>query len=131
MQIRRTTSSLFLSGALAFLGDEYPRWRLDDIASWFYLGFLGAWALLLLAGIVLAAAGSRRRLPLIGRLGGRGWVRQIARTGWTLLYLLAAFATAATLHALYLARPVGGRPPAVHLLYDDNATPRWLMALGG
>jgi hypothetical protein len=124
-------SFLLLSGALAFLGDEYPRWRLDEIATWLYVGFLAAWAFLLLAGIVLAAAGSRRRLPVVARLGGRRWVRQIAQAGWTLLYLLVALATGATLHALHLARPVGGRPPAVHILYDDSATPRWLMALGG
>jgi uncharacterized membrane protein len=82
-----------------------------------------------LAGLLLALAGSARRLPLAGRLAGRPRIRRIAflvNCGlWALAGLLIGLAT----HAAALCRTEG--PAPVCVLYDDmEVAPRWLFQLG-
>jgi hypothetical protein len=82
-----------------------------------------------LAGLLLALAGSSRRLPLVGRLAGRPRVRRIAFVINCGLWVLAALVVGLALHAAALCRTEG--PAPVCVLYDDmGAAPRWLFQLG-
>jgi uncharacterized membrane protein len=82
-----------------------------------------------LAGLLLALAGSSRRLPLVGRLAGRPRVRRIAFVINCGLWVLAGVVAGLALHAAALCRTDG--PAPVCVLYDDmGAAPRWLFQLG-
>jgi uncharacterized membrane protein len=89
-----------------------------------------AWLLLWLGELLLALVGSRRPLPLIGRVARRPLLLRIAFAGNVSLLVTAALTTVLALHASSLTRD-DDKPAAVYLLYDDMGfVPRWVMNLG-
>lgn len=88
------------------------------------------WLGSVLAGAMLAASGSLRPLPLVGRLARRPRCVRAAWLGNTLSLLLACFVAAAAAHASTFTRD-DGRPAELYVLYDDmGVIPRWVMNLG-
>jgi hypothetical protein len=90
---------------------------------------VAVWLLAWLAGVLMAAGGSRRPLPVVARLGGLRWVRRTGLIGATGLWLLAVALGGTALYADRVARPLDGRPAPLYILYDDTQAPRWVMAL--
>jgi hypothetical protein len=127
---------LGLSYLLVYRRDLYE--RLPPLGRWgapvrdvllfapVFLGWLIAW----LGGLMLALSGSRRTLPLIGRLARRPLLLRLAFAGNASLLAAAALTAAAALHASSLTRD-DDAPAAAYLLYDDmGVIPRWVMNLG-
>ncbi len=127
---------LGLSYLLVYRRDLYE--RLPSLGRWdapvrdvllFAPAFLG-WLLAWLGGLLLALFGSRRTLPLIGRLARRPLLVRLALAGNACLLATAALTIALALHACSLTRD-DDEPAAVYLLYDDmGIVPRWIMNLG-
>jgi hypothetical protein len=82
-----------------------------------FLGWLLAW----LAGLVLALFGSRRTVPLIGRLARRPRLLRLAFAGNASLLAAAARTTALALRAASFTRD-DDEPAAAYLLYDDRGS---------
>lgn len=128
---------LAISYLLVFRRDLYE--RLPSLGTWddpvrdvlliapVFLGWLLSW----LGGLMLALFGSRRVLPLIGRLARRPFLLRLAFTGNVSLLAAAALIAVFALHASSLTRD-DDEPAAVYLLYDDmgGIVPRWVMNLG-
>jgi hypothetical protein len=88
-----------------------------------------AWATAWLAGMLMAAGGSSRPLPMLARLGGLRWVRRTGLVGGGGLWLVAGILAGLTVYADRVARPLDGRSAPLYILYDDTQAPRWVMAL--
>ncbi|HEY8506063.1 MAG TPA: hypothetical protein VIL46_15865 [Gemmataceae bacterium] len=96
------------------------------------LAVAGLWALVPLAGLALALAGSARPLPVVGRMARRRWLRCLALAGNGVLLGSAAVAAALAAHASALVREDG--PAPVYLLYDNvgyEALGAWGPKLAG
>jgi hypothetical protein len=125
-----------LSYLLVYRRDLYE--RLPPLGGWdapvrdallFTPAILG-WLLAWLGGLLLALFGSRRALPLIGRLARSPLLLRLAFAGNSSLLAAAALTTALALHASSLTRD-DDEPAAAYLLYDDmGVVPRWVMNLG-
>lgn len=90
------------------------------------------WALLLVAGLVLAVIGSVRGIPLVRRLARSGRVQRASLIGCGLLLAGVLLLAAITWHAASLTRS-DDAPAKVYMLYDDGIggiVPRWVFALG-
>jgi hypothetical protein len=99
--------------------------RLNRLALGLGLLWLIAWA----SGILLAAAGSHRHLPVAARLGNRRGTYCFGMLGGSILALLAVLLGGLAVHAQGYARPLGGAPAALYLLYDDAQAARWVVTL--
>jgi hypothetical protein len=87
-------------------------------------------ALIWLAGIGLALAGSMRPLPGIARLAARPRLVRGAFLGHIAFLVLAGVVTGMTLHARSLTQNED-QPAPVYVLYDDmRVVPRWVFQLG-
>jgi hypothetical protein len=96
------------------------------LISPFFVAWLPAW----LGGLVVALLGSRRTLPVIGRLTRRPFLLRMAFAGNTALLAVVAIITAIALHASSLNRD-DDEPAAVYVLYDDMGfVPRWAINVG-
>jgi uncharacterized membrane protein len=89
-----------------------------------------AWLAVWCVGLMLAASGSTRALPLIGRLARRPRLVRLAWVGNALLCVGVLLTTGTALHASSLTRQ-DDEPAPVYLLYDDlGIVPRWVFNLG-
>jgi hypothetical protein len=82
-----------------------------------------------LAGMVTAARGSMRPLPVLARLGRMPWVRRGAMIGESLILAALTLVAALGIYANKVARLPDGKPAALYIVYDDRYAPRWAMAL--
>lgn len=89
-----------------------------------------AWALLWIAGVLRAIAGSTKPLPLTSRLQSSKAALRIAIALSAALWLLFGGAVFATAHSLRLARRDPEKPASVYILYDGAVARRWVFALG-
>jgi hypothetical protein len=129
--ILSSVPTFLLLHVVALWEDFFYRFRLEEVYSWSYLGLLAVWAGAWAAGLIFAALGSKRPLPLLSSLGRRVWVRSTAGAGWTVLTI--AVGSVATLAILSTGVPAtgGSKPAEVYLLYDAEIAPRWMATLGG
>lgn len=128
---------LAISYLLVFRRDLYE--RLPSLGTWgdpvrdvlFVTPVFLGWFLIWLGGLVPALLGSRRTMPLIGRLARRPSLLRLAFLGNVCLLAIAALIAVVALHASSLTRD-DDAPAAVYLLYDDmgGTVPRWVMSLG-
>jgi len=99
------------------------------------VGLVAVWFAVWIAAVVLAAAGSSRRLAVVWRLGRTRRRRRVAAGIASVGALLFGVVVGTTLYSTTLARERDERPARVYVLYDRHAvnlgpTPRWLMTLG-
>jgi uncharacterized membrane protein len=89
-----------------------------------------AWAIAWLGGLGVALVGSRRTLPMIGRLARRRALLRVAFVGNVVMLTAAVLITVLAVHASSMTRD-DDEPAAVYMLYDDmGVIPRWVMNLG-
>jgi uncharacterized membrane protein len=127
---------LGLSYLLVYQRDLYERlppsgpWSATVRDMLLFAPVLLGWLLVWLGALLLALFGSRRTLPLIGRLARRPRLLRLAFVGNAALLAVVALIPALALHASSLTRD-DDEPAAVYLLYDDmGVIPRWVMNLG-
>lgn len=106
---------------------------LDSVSATQGILFLllgSVWLLAWIGGIVLAAMGSTRALPVVGRLAGRKAFIGVSFVVCSPAYLVLLVLGGVTLHATSLTdRQV--RPAPVYMLYDDlGYVPGWVFDLG-
>ena len=89
-------------------------------------GMLAAW----LTGVVSAASGTYRDIPLAGRLARRPRFAAVSQAGGVVLCSAAILIASMAFHASSLTRGQGG-PGRAYMLYDNCAVvPRWVFSLG-
>jgi len=116
----------------------YVNDRLHGAANQILPGFgvilLGAWLLVWLVAVFLAARGSTRRIPVVAALGRGRRRRLVAAVVAAVGYIFAVVVLVVTVHSTTLARTRDGLPARVYVLYDEHAvnlgpTPRWVLTL--
>jgi hypothetical protein len=127
---------LGLSYLLVYRRDLYERipplggWATPLRDTFLFAPVFVAWFLGWVGGLLLALFGSRRALPLIGRLARRPRLCRLAFAGNVLLWAVAVLTAGLALHASSLTRD-DDEPAAVYVLYDDMGfVPRWVISLG-
>jgi len=81
------------------------------------------------AGILIAAGGSRRRIPLVAKLGDWKSSFRIGVFGGSSLALVTLGLATLAIIAPNYARPLEGKPAALYVLYDETQAPRWVVTL--
>jgi hypothetical protein len=91
---------------------------------------LVAWLALWAVGVVLAAIGSMRDLPLIARLARRPRLLRLGRVANVVLWAGVLLIASSAVYASSLTRE-DDEPAPVYFLYDDMGfVPRWVFNLG-
>lgn len=130
--------ALLIAGAIYAVGsllllhfqEIYESFPFDYISVIVQVCVFSVWFLLWLVSLVLAAAGSTWKIPLLAGLARRRWVVKISSV-WILLFFSLILLVA--ILGLYSASLVsdGESPGQVYLVYDDMGfIPRWVFALG-
>lgn len=123
---------LYVIGTFLLLNHEelYESVPLDHFSMIAQIGLLAVWLLSWLLCLVLAAAGSSWKVPVLWRLARQEWVIRIS-SGWTLLFF--SFILFLVILGLYSSSLVSNEaiPGQIYLVYDDMGfVPRWVFAIG-
>jgi hypothetical protein len=121
---------LFVVNTLLHLANEpvAAAWRLNDLLALLVAVPLLIWLVAWLTTVSIAATGGTGSLQLL-RLGRLAWVRRVGVVGGGGLWLVLALLIALGSSAAHSARPLGGRPAPVYILYDASQAPRWVVQL--